>query len=141
MAMLTTGPDSAVTASTLTRQFRVLPDNDAFELRFSYNYVTEEYPEFVGSQFNDDLTVTLITPGGNRIPLAFESVNTTGWTPISGIDFPGGDSTVGQSGWKTAQVSVPIADLQGASTFQLEISDRGDSIYDSAVLLDDIRFR
>jgi subtilisin family serine protease len=141
MAMLTTGPDSAVTTSTLTRQFRVLPDNEDFELRFSYNYVTEEYPEFVGSQYNDDLTVTLITPGGTRIPLAFESVNTTGWTPISGIDFPGGDATVGQSGWKTTKVNVPIADLQGASTFQLEISDRGDDIYDSAVLLDNIRFR
>jgi subtilisin family serine protease len=141
MASVSTGPGEAVTTSTLTKEFRVLPDDEAFELRFWYNYVTEEYPEYVGSTYNDDLTITLITPGGTTIPLAFESVNTTGWTPISGIDFPGGDATVGQSGWKQANVTVPIADLQGATTFRLVISDQGDAVYDSVVLIDDIQFR
>jgi subtilisin family serine protease len=141
MASISTGPSGEVTTSTLTKEFRVLPGDEDLKLQFWYNYVTEEYPEWVGSGFNDDLTITLITPGGITIPLAFESVNTTGWTPISGIDFPDGDATVGQSGWKNASATVPIADLQGATTFRLVISDQGDAFWDSVVLLDDIQLR
>ncbi|MDG6100878.1 S8 family serine peptidase [Dactylosporangium aurantiacum] len=141
MALISTGPGGAVTTSSLTRQFRVIPGDEDLKLRFQYDYLTEEYPEYVGTQYNDDLTIKLVTPSGTEIPIAVETVNTTGWTPITGIDFPGGDTTVGQSGWKTASITVPIADLAGVSTFSLVISDRGDAIYDSVVAFDNIQLR
>jgi hypothetical protein len=136
-----TGPGGAVTTSTLTKQLRVIPGDDDLELRFQYNYLTQEYPEFVGTQFNDDLIIKLVIPAGHEVPLVVETVNTTGWTPTTGIDFPGGDNTVGQSGWKTASATIPIADLNGVSTFSLVISDRGDAVFDSVVVFDNVQLR
>ena len=141
MADVSTGPGAANVSSTLTKTFRVLSGDEDLELSFRYNYVTEEYPEFVGTQFNDDLEISLRLPSGNVIPIASESVNTTGWTPISGINFPGGDSTVGQSNWKTADLTVPISQLGGATTFQLVIRDVGDAIFDSIALVDAFSLR
>jgi len=112
--------------------------DDKLTVTFKYNYVSEEYPEFVGSQYNDYFNAFVVTPAGNTIKFVDETVNTTAWTSISGINFPGGDATVGQSGWKTASVEVPASELVGNGSFQLYITDVGDSIYDSVALIDDI---
>ncbi len=79
------------------------------------------------------------TPSGNILDLAKESVNGSTFTSVSGIDFPGGDNTVGMTGWKAKSVTVPVTD--GAGTYQIFIEDAGDDIYDSVVLIDNIRFK
>lgn len=140
MAMLSTGPAGAVTKSTMTKFLWVNTEaleDDELRLSFWYNYVTEEYPEWVGSSYNDQFTVTLVLPSGERRPVVEESVNTTPFTPVSGIDLPGGDDTVGQSGWQLAEVVVAADELDGsASLLQLVVEDQGDSVYDSVALLD-----
>lgn len=142
MLSLSTGPAGAQTQATVRK---VLPiRSDAIEdgsIRFSlrYDYVTEEYPEFVGTQFNDDFTIRLLLPDGETRTLATESVNATAWTPVSGIDFPGGDATVGQSGWRTVSAQIPESALGGDGDLTLVVSDRGDAIYDSVALVDAIR--
>lgn len=141
MLSLSTGPDSAQTVATLRRRFTVPTAQLAsgqMRVRLRYNYVSEEYPEFVGSAFNDRFTIDLVLPDGTRRNLVTESVNTTAWTPVSGINFPGGDSTVGQSGWRTAEITVPAAALAGQASFELEVRDVGDAIYDSVGLVDSI---
>jgi hypothetical protein len=116
-------------------------------IRLCYDYVTEEYPEWVNSQYNDTLNIRVVLPSGAVRQLAAESVNTTDWTPITGIDFPGGDSTVGHSGWHCPHVDIPGSDLRpptgpgpgGWSSWpqlRLEVADVGDAIYDSVALLD-----
>jgi hypothetical protein len=101
--------------------------------------VTEEYPEWVGSIYNDRLNISLLTPAGATVPLAFESVNSSVFSMVGGINFPGGDSTVGQTGWKTATATVPVT--LGPGTYRLVVRDEGDGIYDSNALLDSVRFR
>ncbi len=59
-------------------------------------------------------------------------------TTVSGTDFLGGDSTVGQLGWKTATVYIPASQLVGPGTIRLFITDVGDLAWDSVALIDDI---
>jgi subtilisin family serine protease len=139
MAFITTGAGAAGgTTSTMVRRFPVLPGTDRLRISLDYNYLTEEYPEFVGSQFNDQFQARIIA-GDQVIPLASESVNSSTFTPITGIDFPGGDSTLGQTGWKPASADVSIE--PGTRYIVLEVTDLGDAIYDSVALIDNIRFK
>jgi hypothetical protein len=152
MAMLSTGPGSVSDRGTLRRTVQV-PTNDLrttdpsrplqayLSLTLRYNYLSSEYPNFIGTQFNDLFTVDLELPSGERLRIVDESVNTTEWTLIPGIDFPSGDGTVGQSGWRTASALIPALSLRGATTFDIVVRDQGDRIYDSVALIDDISVR
>jgi hypothetical protein len=141
MALLSTGPDGSSVRASMSKVIRVNPDlidGDDVTISFRYNYLSEEYPEYVGSIYNDVFTSVVETVEGEPLQVATEQVNTTAWTPISGLDFPGGDSTVGQSGWKFASIDVPKAQLDGSGAFRFSIEDVGDAIYDSVVLVDRI---
>lgn len=139
MAFASSGPDASEVETSIVQSFTVQPDVTSITLKFSYNFVTEEYPEFVGTQFNDNMRIILMGPGGSETQLAYEDVNTSSFSMVSGIDFPGGDSTVGQTGWKTVNMNVPITP-GNSGTFSIVVRDEGDGIYDSNVLIDHIRF-
>lgn len=142
MLLMSTGPGAAETEASATRTFRVpsgsLADGE-LTISFWYNYLTEEFPEFVNAGFNDQFTVTVeITDGAGTRTVAEESVDTTAWTPITGIDLPGGDSTLGESGWRQATTTIPAALLTGETVISITVKDNGDAIYDSIALLDDL---
>lgn len=139
MGFASSGPDASQISTSLEQAFTIQSDVTSFKLSFDYNFVTEEYPEFVGTQYNDNLRISLITPSGSTVQLAYEDVNTSAFTLVGGIDFPGGDSTVGQTGWKTVSMAVPVA--AGPGTYRIVVRDEGDGIYDSNVLIDKIRFK
>jgi subtilisin family serine protease len=133
------GPDAAQVQTTLEQSFTIQPGVSTFKISFDYDFVTEEYPEFVGSIFDDNMRIQLITPSGETHELAFESINSSSFTLIGGIDFPGGDDTVGHTGWKTVTTTVPVT--QGPGNYRIIVRDEGDGIYDSNVLIDRIRFK
>jgi Subtilase family len=142
MLALSTGPSGAQVRASVRKGMQLRSDslrNGVVNLSLRYDYVTEEYPEYVGTQYNDSLVVLAHLPNGETRELANESVNATNWTPVSGIDFPGGDSTVGQSGWKTAAATIPAAALGGPGDLTIEVFDVGDAIYDSVALIDGVR--
>jgi subtilisin family serine protease len=144
MLMLSTGPGSVSTQATVRRTVEVPAqalDDDVLRVSLRYNFLSSEYPNFVGTQFNDEFWVELDLPNGDTMRVVDESVNSTTWTLIPGIDFPSGDGTVGQSGWRTASFEVPADALAGETTFDLLVRDQGDAIYDSVALVDDIRVR
>lgn len=140
LGMASTGPDGVVSASELAQSFTLQPDVTELALSFSYAMVTEEYPEWVKRGYNDHFVVTLTTPAGTTHQLAIETVDGSSFVPISGIDFPGGDTTVGWTGWKSVN-SVKIPVTPGGGTYRLRVEDRGDGIFDTNGLLDNIRFR
>jgi len=137
MAYVSTGPAGAGIAASLTKNFIVQPGVTSFGITFSYDFVTEEWPEFVGTQFNDSVRIVLVEPDENVIVLAVESVNGSTFFPVEGIDFPGGDGTVGHTGWKTVSAVIPIT--KGPGSYVVQIQDAGDDVYDSVVLVDAIR--
>jgi subtilisin family serine protease len=139
MGSVSTGPAGTQVSGTLSQSFTIQPGVTSFPISFKYAFVTEEYPEFVGSIFDDSLKIVLVTPAGNSITLAEESVNTSSFTAIGGIDFPGGDTTVGWTGWKSVSQTITVTD--GPGTYQIFLQDAGDSVYDTEVLIDEIKFK
>jgi subtilisin family serine protease len=139
MGYASTGPSGDFVNASLTQNFKIQPGVTNLPLTFDYTFVTEEYPEWIGTIYNDALSITLITPSGNQQQLASETVNSSSFTSISGIDFPGGDNTIGWTGWKTIHVNVPVT--EGSGTYKIYITDAGDDIYDSVILIDNIKFK
>jgi hypothetical protein len=142
MGYASTGPAGDQQAATLEKSFTVQPGVTSIPFKFEYNFVTEEYPEWVGSVFNDALNVIVTAPDGTKTTLAAETINGstfTMYTDSPAIDFPGGDSTVGQTGWQPGSGTINVT--QGAGKYTIEVKDAGDDIYDSVVLIDNIRLK
>ena len=127
--------------SSLKQNFRV--PAGVRTLRFDFNFLSEEFPEFVGTEFDDSFRAIVTTPGGSTT-FATVSVNESGgFTLIGDCGFPGGDDTCGMTGWRTGSVDLsPWAGTNTPITVELLFSadDRGDNVYDSHVLIDNIRF-
>jgi hypothetical protein len=110
-------------------------------LSLDYRFISEEFPEFVGSIFNDaffaeiDSTSWSVTDEGVLTRPNDLSVNGVGDTAVLDSEAAGTyfDAATGLVTTKT-----PIT--PGAHTIFLSIFDAGDDIYDSAVFLDDLRF-
>ena len=66
MGYASTGPFYDQTAATLTKNFTIQSGVSSFPLKFEYNFLTEEYPEFVGSIFNDALKIIVTAPDGTK---------------------------------------------------------------------------
>jgi hypothetical protein len=121
-------------------------------LSFDYRFLSEEWPDNVGSLVNDgfvallddttwsaDLTGDIAAPGN----FAFDtnghliSVNTTSFTDTEVVGAEGSDTPYhGTTPVLTASRSV----TPGAHTLTLALFDQGDRVLDSAVFLDNLRF-
>ena len=137
MAMISSGNGAVGEASSALEQSFTVPEG-ANKLTIHYNFISEEYPEFVGSEFNDVMRATLHTPDGSR-EIAFEEVNSAIFEPVSGIPCGSGDCTWGQTSW--LEKSIDVYQWAGKDdTLTLTVHDVGDTVYDTVVLLDDISF-
>jgi uncharacterized repeat protein (TIGR01451 family) len=121
-----------------------VPD-DANCLSIGFRFLSEEYPEFVGSFFNDafiaELDTSTWTTSGTTIiapdNFAFDpahnviSVNAVGPTNMTG---PNAVGTTYDGATPLLSASTPIT--PGPHSLFLSIFDQGDDIFDSAVFLD-----
>lgn len=142
MADVNTGSNAVGGVGSGLKQNFVVPAG-AKTLTFDFNFISEEFPEFVGTPFDDSFRA-VITTGANQMTFAEVSVNQSGgYTLIGDCDFPGGDSTCGQTGWREGSVDLSAyAGTNTPVTVELLFSaiDAGDNIYDTHVLIDNIRF-
>lgn len=143
MAIITTGIGAKESAefeggtegSMLSQTFHV-PDGVS-KICFDYNFISEEPMEYVGSQFDDNFGVQIANGGNTVLKETFESINTSEWKEVEGINFAGGDDTVFHTEWKTAEVDVS-AYRGSVITLSFIIYDVGDQIYDSACVIDNV---
>jgi hypothetical protein len=114
-------------------------------LTFDFKFLTEEFPEFVGTQYNDGFIAELdadtwTTVGSNIVApnnFAFDqsgnviSVNTAGMSAgnAAGTTYDGA----------TTLLSASTTVTPGSHSLFLSILDQGDRFYDSAVFLDNLR--
>ncbi len=131
-------------------QLRVVlaPPPGAQCLGFDFAFFSEEFPEFVGSPFND---VFLAELGGSNFQIVGETITAPrnfAVDPIGNlisINSVFGASPNTQSTYDGGTPALRAVATLGASAFPtielvLTIADLGDSIYDSAVLLDNFSF-
>ncbi|MFH1532907.1 MAG: hypothetical protein ABIK09_19460 [Pseudomonadota bacterium] len=133
MGIVSTGLGSVNDSDSAIFQTVCIPEG-ATAIGFSYNVVSEEPMEWVGSSYDDKFEATFEVAGAPTV-VATETVNTSAWLAVSGIDFYGGDSTVFQTGWKTAEGAVTPGETV---TIRFRVWDLGDSIYDTAALIDQV---
>jgi len=126
-ALVTTAGDNNAVGQ-LSQTFKVAPWQDTLTGRI--RFVSDEWPEWYGTQFNDSYVVTLITPGGAKV-LAKGNLNSSSW---------GG----GVSGFNGAvaeiSVSADVSAFIGKTvTLSIKVSDVGDKIVDSGVVVSDFK--
>lgn len=130
------GSMNSQTTSCIYQTFLVPEDADT--LSFSYDVVSEEPMEYVGSIYDDKFYAEILNTDGDVLEtLAYESVNTSKWYLVSGIDFPGGDETTYHTRWQ--DTSYDISKYRNKLiVLRFSVFDSGDAIYDTAVLIDSV---
>ncbi|MEX0683921.1 MAG: choice-of-anchor L domain-containing protein [Dehalococcoidia bacterium] len=133
-----------------------LPGETANCLSVDFAFYSEEYPEYVGSAFNDafiaELNTSSWTTSGSVITapdnFAFDSlgnpvsINSTGATSMNPANAAGTTYDGATTLLLAEQTFAPNVDLNGALpgniSLYLSIFDQGDRILDSAVFLDNV---
>jgi hypothetical protein len=127
-------------------QFDLIPVGNVLE--FQYVFASEEYPEFVGSSFNDvfGFFITGPAPGGTNyqnqnialipgssIPVCINNVN-AGLNAMYYVDNSTGTSIV-YDGFTTVLL-VHASVIPGASYhLKMAVADAGDGVFDSGIFL------
>jgi hypothetical protein len=157
MGIISTGLGFTTTSGSIEQ--KVCLPADAKRLEFNWNFNSEEFVEYCGSIFQDFFRVEIITASGGTQTIFLRAVDDLCHTVRpSGLHFdqsgpgchptPGGfgsggnDCTVWTTDWQAASIDVAAiaAANQGkAVTIRFSAGDIGDSIFDTAVLLDNIR--
>ena len=132
-------------------QFDFIPQSDT--IKFRYVFGSEEYPEWVGSSFNDvfGFFVTGPNPGGGSynnqniaiipgttLPVTIDNVNSASYSQYY-VDNTGG-STIQYDGFTTALTAWCLVTPCVQYTIKIAVGDAGDSAYDSAVFLEENSF-
>lgn len=122
-------------------QVTLIPKNSTLHVR--YVFASEEYPQFVGSQYNDVMAVYVNGKNCAFVPGTTEpvSVNTINYKTNSQYFV---DNTTGANGYHTTMngltvpltCSVPVTPGQQV-TVRVAVADTSDGIYDSAIALVD----
>ncbi|MBI4348302.1 MAG: choice-of-anchor L domain-containing protein [Elusimicrobia bacterium] len=108
-----------------------------------YNFVSAEYPEWQGTEYNDYFSVTLSGPSGEKTLTKAEFLNSTSFNSVTNLPewmdtwVPGEG---GQTGWKLYnQGALPLK--SGIYKVRIEVNDVGDDIVTSAILVDRVSLR
>ena len=143
-----TGPGGATDMVQMELELNV-PER-ATSVLFDFKYLSEEFPEFVGSGFNDGFVVEVgestFTVDGSELEapdnVAFDdkgnpiTVNT-----VFGVSEDESSGTTYDGGTDKLTTSVPVPNGSSTVTLVFSIFDVSDEIYDSTVFLDNVRFQ
>jgi hypothetical protein len=113
--------------------------NDAEYLDFAYDFASEEPMEFIDQGYNDTFETTL-SGGGKELKWTID-VDSSEWYPLKGDIFPLGDSTAFHTGiGGISPLFVIPPEMRGkVVTLKFHVWDVGDSYWDSAAIIGDIR--
>lgn len=138
MAIISTGLGFSTSSGQISQNLCIPPT--ATSLTFTWDFLSHEFLTFCGSQFQDSFEVVFVPSGGSEQVLFSRTIDQLcgSVTPIS-VDLGQANDPDGvyHTDWQTT--SIDVTALQGTSgQLVLRAQDVGDSIYDTAVLLDEI---
>ena len=150
MGLISTGMGYTPQVGEIYQTF-CIPE-DKIEMSFYWKYYSEEFKEWCGSKFQDTFEATL---DGDDGMITFVNVSVDDLCPPteqcpgcgsqydallqSDVIFDQGD--VWNSAWRKATGNVMALAGAGAVTLRFFATDKGDSIYDTAILLDTVKFK
>lgn len=111
-------------------------------LSFSYNFLSAEFDEYVDSQFDDSVIVTIVGPN-NAHSEFLTSVNTVGTEGNNQcIGFPNmpdaGDDYAGATGW--INKTIHFAGVGSPAYVIFTVTDVADTIYSSVLAVDQVTY-
>lgn len=139
MGIISTGLGFTINSGAIYQEI-CLPANAA-TLELDWNFFSEEFLEWCGSVYQDYFSVSITTDGGEHTLFYRRIDDLCGSVSPAGIVFDQGPSGTDEGVYTTdwQHLSVDLSAYAGqAATLRIEAGDVGDSIYDSAILLDNI---
>ena len=138
MGIISTGLGYTVETGSISQNFCV--PADATTLSINWNFLSEEFLEWVGSQYQDYFQVSIIDDQGIESVLFYKTIDMINaeYPPSlvsPDIVFDQGD--VYGTGWQFSSFDISAFAGQGV-TLVLKSGDVGDSVYDTVILLDNI---
>jgi hypothetical protein len=148
----TSGATATSTNDCAYLTFSFVAPSDAHSIAFDFNFMSTEYPEFVGLTFNDSFKVSMKSTTNNYANIVYDSGNNP--ISINSVLFPQGSCTsltgtgfqitsasstdpqhcdAGGTGHVTTHAPITPGETV---TLTFEIYDAGDPAYDSAVMID-----
>jgi len=110
-----------------------------FSISFYYNFISAEFNEYVGSEFDDTAMISINGPGGAHEE-RITSVNMIGFDNMPFIGFPGmpddGDPYVGYTGWLNFRIDN--IDVGSPAYIIFTVTDVGDEFFSSILAIDAI---
>lgn len=146
--ILDNDPNTTQTYNATVITFTFIPKGDS--INFKYVFASEEYKEYVGTEFNDVFGFFLSGPnplGGNYVntnlalvpgsptPVAINNVNHLSNTAFY-VDNESPGLTVQYDGFTTPLIAMAAVIPCSTYTITLAIADVSDGIYDSGVFLE-----
>ncbi len=136
-------PPGGDVGDTVAIEVELLPPAGMHSFSFDFYFFTREYPDFVGSVYNDAFTVgqqsaifngNIVFDANNNVI----DVNTVLFTVVNQADLTGTGFDCGHRGGGTGWLtSISPCDPGQPLILTFIIGDVSDGIYDSSVLLDD----
>ncbi len=149
MALISTGLGFTPQVGEIYQSFCVPPEK--MKMSFYWKYYSEEFKEFCGSSYQDTFEATLESDDGL---ITFVNVTVDDLCPPdecmgcgskyegllkSDVSFDQGDSWNTQ--WRKAESNIMAMAGKGAATLRFFATDKGDSIYDTVILIDAIKIQ
>jgi hypothetical protein len=125
-------PDTA--SVTFNINVPVSSDHRPQKLRFTCMMLSQEYDEWIGSDFNDGFTATVTSEVS--APQVFESINTSDIDFAQHLDVSG---TYFDGRTKMLDATFDIPTGAASLTITFSIADATDGLFDSAVVIDNLR--
>jgi len=117
-------------------------DSGISSLTFDYNFLSTEFQEFVDSEFDDSVIVTVVGSEGaySEFLTSVNIVGTEGNTQCEG--FAGlpdtGDDYAGETGWNSKTIN--FSNVGNNAFIIFTVTDVADTIYSSALTVDNVTF-
>jgi gliding motility-associated-like protein len=142
------GPDAKTQDAAILR-FNFFCEGD--KVQFKYVFASEEYPEYVGTKYNDVFAFFIQgpgingmqniarIPGSNNTPVAINNVNQSSYAAYfvnNGNGITGGGSTVQFDGFTRPFFAEATVVPCEEYTIIMAIADVSDGLYDSGVFLE-----
>jgi hypothetical protein len=138
MAIISTGLGFTVNSGSITASIcDVSESSTTLTLSFDWNFFSEEFLEFCGSRYQDFFDVVVVIDGVETNLMHQWVDNLCGSVTPSDVSFDIGG--VYDTGWRSVSLSLPAVEAGQSLLISFRAGDVGDSIFDTAILIDNVR--